>query len=218
MAIGFHAELPAFNRKLLTMNKSSPDAFCTPEDLSGSDTTVTKVVDRIPREGMAAQLEQAIKNLIAVATRFPGHLGVTVTRPALPAQPGFRMVYRFDTCEHLRAWEESAEQARLVSAANRYTQGNPRYDILTGLEAWFTLPAQPGLRPPDRLKMTVVSWIGIFPLVFLYGVAVNWMLPPVTPGIVKVFAVTVLVVPTMSYVVGPRLTKLLKNWLYPAPD
>jgi len=35
------------------------------------------------------------------------------------------MVYRFDSCEHLRAWEEAAEHARLVAAANRYTQGEP---------------------------------------------------------------------------------------------
>jgi antibiotic biosynthesis monooxygenase (ABM) superfamily enzyme len=128
------------------------------------------------------------------------------------------MVYRFDTCEHLRAWEESAEQARLVSTANRYTQGDPRYDVLTGLEAWFTLPAQPGMRPPKRAKMTVVTWLGIFPLVYLYGVVFNWILPPAAPGIARVFAVTALVVPTMSYVVAPRLTKLFKNWLYPAPD
>lgn len=200
------------------MNKSSPDSFGTPGDLPGTDTTVTKVVDRIPREGMEAHLEQAIKNLIAAATRFPGHLGVTVTRPSVPGQPGFRMVYRFDTCEHLRAWEESAEQARMVSAANRYTQGDPRYDVLTGLEAWFTLPAQPGIYPPTRAKMTVVTWLGIFPLVYLYGVAFNWILPFAMPGIARVFAVTALVVPTMSYVVAPRLTKLFKNWLYPAPD
>src|SRR5881409_1111911 len=68
-------------------------------------TAVTKVIYRIPREGMDAQLEQAMKNLIAAALKFRGHLGVTVTRPSLPAQPGFRMVYRFDSCEHLRAWK-----------------------------------------------------------------------------------------------------------------
>src|SRR6266705_424490 len=84
---------------------------------ASAETAVTKVVDRIPREGMDAQLEQAMKNLIAAALKFPGHLGVTVTRPSLPAQPGFRMVYRFDSCEHLRAWEESVEYARLDSAA-----------------------------------------------------------------------------------------------------
>jgi antibiotic biosynthesis monooxygenase (ABM) superfamily enzyme len=183
-----------------------------------AETAVTKVIDRIPREGMDAQLEQALKNLIAAALKFPGHLGVTVTRPALPAQPGFRMVYRFDSCEHLRAWEESAGHARLVAAANRHTQGEPHYDILTGLEAWFTLPAHSALRPPPRAKMTLVSWLGIFPLVYLYAELFNRILPPATPVILKVFAVTALVVPTMSYIVAPRLTRLFKVWLYPGPN
>src|SRR6266446_578335 len=122
-----------------------------------AEAAVTKVVDRIPREGMDAQLEQAMKNLIGAALKFPGHLGVTVTRPSLPVQPGFRMVYRFDSCEHLRAWEESAAHARLVAAANRYTQGEPHYDVLTGLETWFTLPAQPTPHLPPRSKITHVT-------------------------------------------------------------
>jgi antibiotic biosynthesis monooxygenase (ABM) superfamily enzyme len=179
---------------------------------------VTKVIDRIPREGMDAQLEQSIKNLIAAALKFRGHLGVTVTRPSLPAQPGFRMVYRFDSCEHLRAWEESAEFSRLVSEANRYTQGGPHYDILTGLETWFTLAPPPPQRPPQRAKMTLVTWLGIFPLVYLYAELFNQILPSGTPAILKVFAVTALVVPTMSYVVAPRLTRLFKDWLYPRPN
>ncbi len=181
------------------------------------ETAVTKVIDRIPREGMDALLEQAMKDLIAAALKFRGHLGVTVTRPSLPAQPGFRMIYRFDSCEHLRAWEVSPERARLVAAANRYTQGEPRYDILTGLESWFTLPAQPAMHP-KRVRMTVVTWLGIFPLVYLYAELFNRILPGSTPAIVKVFAVTALVVPTMSYVVAPRLTRLFKNWLYPRPN
>ena len=182
---------------------------------ASADIAVTKVIDRIPREGMDAQLEQALKNLITAALKFPGHLGVTVTRPSLPAQPGFKMVYRFDSCEHLRAWEESAEHARLVAAANRHTQGEPHYDVLTGLETWFTLPAYSALRPPPRAKMTLVTWLGIFPLVYLYAELFNRILPSGTPGILKVFAITALVVPTMSYVVAPRFTRLFKDWLYP---
>ena len=181
-------------------------------------TAVTKVIDRIPREGMDAQLEQSMKNLIAAALKFRGHLGVTVTRPSLPAQPGFRMVYRFDSCEHLRAWEESAEYARLVAAANRYTQGAPHYEILTGLETWFTLPAQLAGRPPPRARMTLVTWLGIFPLVYVYAELLNRIAPSGTPAILKVFAVTVLVVPTMTYIVAPRLTRLFKDWLYPRPN
>ncbi len=66
--------------------------------------------------------------------------------------------------------------------------------------------------------MTVVTWIGIFPLVYLYAELFNRILPPAMPVILKVFAVTALVVPTMSYVVAPRLTRLFKEWLYPKPN
>ena len=178
-------------------------------------TGVTKIIDRVPNPGMETRLEQSIKELIAAAMRYPGHLGVTVTRPSLPAQPGFRMVYRFDTCEHLRAWEESADQARLVEIANRYTQGEPRRTVLTGLEAWFTLSAHPAAQIPPRGRMSVVTWLGIFPLVFLYGLVLHWILPADTPTVLRIAVNTALVVPTMSYLVGPRLARLFKSWLYP---
>jgi antibiotic biosynthesis monooxygenase (ABM) superfamily enzyme len=180
-----------------------------------SSTAVTKVIDRIPRPGMANSLEQAIKNLIAAALRFPGHLGVTVTRPALPIQPGFRLVYRFDTCEHLRAWEESQEHARLAAAADRFTQGEPQRTVLSGLEMWFTLPEQPAATPPPRGKVTIMTWVGIFPLVYVFGNIVGMILPPDAPPILRVAVVTILVVSAMSYVVGPLLTRLFRKWLQP---
>jgi hypothetical protein len=180
-----------------------------------SDDAVTKVIDRVPRPGTQPQLEAAIHELTRAALKFPGHLGVHVTPPALPAQPGYRLVYKFDTAEHLHAWEESEEQHRLVAIANQYTQGAPNYKVLTGLETWFTLPVTPGMAPPPRAKMTVVSWLGIFPLVYVYGLLFSWVLPHDTPVILRVFIVTALVVPTMSYVVAPRLTRLFKGWLYP---
>src|SRR6184192_964915 len=102
-------------------------------DSSGSETpvneggpAVTKIVDRIPLPGKERELEHAIKALITAALRYPGHLGVSVTRPALPYQPGFRIVYRFDSCGHLKAWEESNEQARWVSDATRHPPAAPR--------------------------------------------------------------------------------------------
>ena len=70
----------------------------------------------------------------------------------------------------------------------------------------------------NTFRMTVVTWLGIFPLVYLYAELFNRILPPATPVILKVFAVTALVVPTMSYVVAPRLTRLFKDWLYPKPN
>jgi uncharacterized protein len=201
------------------MNNTAPqNASASVEDGLSATTAVTKVIDRIPRAGMEAQLEQSIKNLIVAALRLPGHLGVTVTQPSLPAQPGYRIVYRFDSCEHLRTWEESDEYVRLVSIADGYTQGEPRRQVLTGLETWFTLPAQSGTPHPRRGRMTVVTWIGIFPLVYAYGRIVSWFMPPDAPILLRIAVITALVVPTMSYLVSPQLTRLFKKWLYPAPS
>jgi antibiotic biosynthesis monooxygenase (ABM) superfamily enzyme len=180
-----------------------------------NDATVTKIVDRVPRAGMERELEAAIHELTQAALKFPGHLGATVMRPSLPAQPGFRQVYKFATSEHLRAWEESEVQHRLVAIANRYTRGAPRYEQLTGLEAWFTPPGGAAAPHPPRGKMTLVSWLGIFPLVYLFGELIAWILPAGTPYFFRALAVTLLVVPTMSYLVGPQLTRLFKGWLYP---
>jgi hypothetical protein len=108
-----------------------------------TDTTVTKVIDRIPRAGMDAQLEQAMKNLIAAALKFRGHLGVTVTRPSLPAQPGFRMVYRFDSHEHLRgARRQLARGVRALRARRDGQVGCAREEN----------------KPPSRLNSDMDKW------------------------------------------------------------
>jgi antibiotic biosynthesis monooxygenase (ABM) superfamily enzyme len=203
----------------LIMNSTAPqNASAAVEGGLSTSMAVTKVIDRIPRAGMDAQLEQSIKNLNVAALRLPGHLGVTVIRPSLPAQPGFRIVYRFDSCEHLRTWEESDEYVRLESIANGYTQGEPRRQVFTGLETWFTLPAQSSAPHPRRGRMTVVTWIGIFPLVYAYERVVSWIMPPGTPILLRIAVITALVVPTMSYLVSPQLTRLFKKWLYPGPS
>ena len=191
------------------------NASAVVEDCLSTSTAVTEVIDRIPRAGMEAQLEQSIKNLVVAALRLPGHLGVTVTRPSLPAQPGFRIVSRFDSREHLRTWEESDEYVHLVSIANGYTQGEPRRQVVMGLETWFTLPAQSGAPRPRRGRMTVVTWIGIFPLVYIYERVVSWIMPPDTPILLRIAGITALVAPTMSYLVSPQLARLFKKWRYP---
>jgi uncharacterized protein len=194
------------------------NASAVVEDCLSTSTAVTEVIDRIPRAGMEAQLEQSIKNLVVAALRLPGHLGVTVTRPSLPAQPGFRIVSRFDSREHLRTWEESDEYVHLVSIANGYTQGEPRRQVVMGLETWFTLPAQSGAPRPRQGRMSVVTWIGIFPLVSIYERVVSWIMPPDTPTLLRIAGITALVAPTMSYLVSPQLTRVFKKWLYPVPS
>jgi len=186
------------------------------ETTSGSPEAgggVTKVVDRVPRPGEDGALEAAIRAMIAAATALPGHQGVTVTRPAPPVQPGFRIIYRFDSGEHLAAWLGSEAYRRLAAEADRHTLGAPESQDLVGLEAWFTLPG--AMRPPRRWRLTVVTWIGIFPLSWAAAWAFGRLLPPGTPGGVRAALIAAAIVPAMTYAVAPWLTRLFRAWLYP---
>lgn len=183
------------------------------DELSKAEaSSVTSVVDRAPKPGQGPPLEAAIHDLIAAALTFPGHMGATVARPSLPTQPGFRIVYRFDSGPHLKAWLDSPEYARLAEIADRYTLGPPTQEILVGLETWFT-PAG-GPTPPSRERMAVVSWLGIFPLAYLFNV-LGVQFAPWAPAWARAAVGAALVVLGMTYVVGPRLTKLFRPWLFP---
>lgn len=176
------------------------------------EAAVTKIVDRIPRHGAEQQLEEAIRRLNAAASEYCGYLGVTVTKPAPPSQPGFRVVYRFDSLKNLLAWEESERRMELLFQANEHTVGEPRMELIRGMETWLTLP--PG-RPPHtpRLRLAFVSWLGIFPLVALFVVLAELVLPASTHRLISLGLVTLVVVIAMTYVVGPALTRIFRAWL-----
>ena len=158
--------------------------------------------------------EQLLRGIIAAARAFPGHLGVEVFRPQSPAGE-YRTVYRFDTAEHLRAWLDSDERAVWLERAEPHLIEPLRTSFVTGLETWFTLPAQPGAAPPPRYKMALLTWITIFPLITAI-VALTGPLLEDLPVAVRLGITTALTVPLMTWVVMPRVTRLLHRWLYPA--
>jgi antibiotic biosynthesis monooxygenase (ABM) superfamily enzyme len=188
------------------------DAPSTVRTKRRGDVAVTRIIDRIPHSEEEAQLEKAIQRLNAAAAQYEGFLGVTVTRPAQPAQPGFRIVYRFDSPEHLAAWEESQERIDLVSEADGHTVGAPRTEVASGLETWLTLPPHRPF-PTSRLRLATVSWLGIFPLVVVFVAVADLLLPSFIHPVLSLALVTAIVVLVMTYFVGPGLTKLFQKWL-----
>jgi antibiotic biosynthesis monooxygenase (ABM) superfamily enzyme len=180
----------------------------------GTDGPVTTTVTRRVKPGHEASYEQFLEGIIAAATRCPGHLGVEVFRPQSAAAGEYRVVYRFDTQEHLRAWLDSDEHAAWLQRAEPHVIGPMRTQFMTGLESWFTLPGQPGTPPPPPYKMALVTWATIFPLITLVVIVIG----PRIEGLALVprLAITTAVtVPIMTWIVMPRVTRLLRGWLYP---
>jgi hypothetical protein len=158
--------------------------------------------------------EQFLTGINAAASRFPGHLGVEVFRPESASAGEYRVVFRFDTGEHLRAWLDSDERAVWLERAEPHVIGPMRTQVLTGLETWFTLPGRPGAPPPPPYKMALLTWVTIFPLITVVVVVLEPLLEEfaLVPRLAVTTAVTV---PIMTWLAMPRITRLLRGWLYP---
>jgi uncharacterized protein len=185
-----------------------------PELPADADGPVTTTVTRRVKPGHEAAYEGFLAGISGAARAFPGYLGVEVFRPA-PGRGGeYRIVYRFDSVAHLRAWLDSAEHAAWLARAEPHVAGPIQTQVLTGLEGWFTLPTQPGAPPPPPYKMALVTWAAIFPLITLVVVASAPLLSHL-PLVVRLAVTTGITVPLMTWVVMPRVTRLLGRWLYP---
>ena len=175
---------------------------------------VTATVTRRVKPGHEAAYEQVLAGIGGAARAFPGYQGEEVFRPAGGAGGEYQIVYRFDSGAHLRAWLESPERAAWLARAGPHTAGPLRAQYLTGLESWFTLPAQPGAPAPPPYKMAILTWAAIFPLITLVVLASapfigSWPLVP------RLAVTTLVTVPAMTWAVMPRVTWLLRRWLYP---
>ena len=193
----------------------SGEGGAAPAPAEAGDAPVTTTVTRRVRPGHERAYEEVLEGILASASRFPGHLGVEVFRPPQGATGGeYRTVYRFDNAEHLRGWLDSDERAAWLERAEPHLAGPLRTSFVTGLETWFTLPGQPGIPPPPPYKMALVTWITIFPLITAI-VKVTGPLLEDLPLAVRLGITTALTVPLMTWVVMPRVTRLLRGWLYP---
>ncbi len=66
---------------------------------------------------------------------------------------------------------------------------------------------------PQRYKITVVTWFGVFPtitlLLYLLGPLLDHL-----PLVIRTLVLSAIMVPLLTYVVMPWLTKLLHRWLF----
>ncbi|MBD2105924.1 antibiotic biosynthesis monooxygenase [Nodosilinea sp. FACHB-13] len=179
-----------------------------------SDLPVTVDVMQSVRPGKDREFETLLEKIIGTASTFEGYLGSSVFRPNEQNPSEYRIIFKFDRLENLKRWENSTARQKFLSVAKELTVDDGTFSIITGLETWFTLPAKPGVKPPARYKMVLVSGVAIFAINrVLVLLPTAWLapFPPLVQLLILVFITTAL----MTYVVMPRLTKLLASWLYP---
>jgi uncharacterized protein len=175
------------------------------------DGPVTVVVSHRVKPGQEAAFEDWLRGISRAALRFPGHQGFNVVRPADPARPEYVVFFRFDTFDHLEAWEESETRKQWLEAVESLTVHEPARERHTGLEVWFTPPA--GRAQPPRSKLVVATLLTIYPLIALVQTTVAPLLEG-WPVLLRTLVTSALLVCVMIYVAMPLTTRLLSRWLY----
>lgn len=173
---------------------------------------VTVVVTRDVVPGRERDFDEWVHLVVSEAVRFGG-LGASVITPDARSTPARRVVVcRFANEDSVRAWEGSEERKRLMQEAEAFS--TPHFQRATGLETWFTLPGEGAMVPPPRWKMALVTLIGIYPPV----VALLALVVPrveAWPLLARAAVIPLVLVPLLTYVIMPLLSRLLRLWLYP---
>ena len=179
-----------------------------------STAPLTVVVSRRVRKGQQEAFEALSSQMTERASRFPGYLGTAMFRPASPDDPEYRIVFKFRDRETLTTWEESEERAELLEQIESLLVRPSEREGTSGIVTWFTLPGQNPVQPPPKWKMTIVSWLALYPAVTLVFVIFGDLLAQV-PLLLRTMIVTIVVMGLMSYVLMPRMTKWFAFWLFP---
>lgn len=177
------------------------------------DEPVTTSVARKILPGQEQAYEEWIKGVSNAASQYPGHQGINVLRPSKATQGEYVLIYRFDSYEHGRAWEESEERHDWVNKLDGISAGDATFKKVTGLEFWFDLPLVPVAMKPSPHKMALTLIVVVFSLVYPMQLTLGAWLSDV-PLWAKVLIIVVLQVVLMTYIVMPRVTHLLKAWLF----
>jgi antibiotic biosynthesis monooxygenase (ABM) superfamily enzyme len=175
---------------------------------------VTVLVRRRVKPGHEAEYESWLTRLTEGAAReFPGYLGAEFHRPASP-QGEYRSIFRFDSLDHLEAFERSDYRAKMLAEAAPLFAADAAWEKMTGLEFWFDPP--PGTRVPQpsphRMALVLIA------VVFVLVLALNLALGPLLAGWplpLRLLLTVTLQVVLMTYVIMPRLTPRIARFIYP---
>jgi antibiotic biosynthesis monooxygenase (ABM) superfamily enzyme len=120
-----------------------------------------------------------------------------------------------DTVGNLRKFEESELLSRYLHEVKDYVEADAIWKEFTGLEYWFTPPKGSMIPQPSRFRMALVMIAVVFGLVFSIGQLIS-MVAAEVPSYLRLFVTICIDIFLLTYVLMPRITRLLAKWIYPS--
>lgn len=176
------------------------------------DEPAALVVSHEIRQGSEARYEAWLKTVRVQVAAYSGHLGAEIVRPVAGSRV-YTIMIRFDSVEHLNVWLNSQDRKTAIAQIAADLERADAPAVRPGMDIWFT---PPGLRPPRKVKQFALTASLIFPSTL----TVRWVLDASTsalglsvPHVALHLATVLVVVALMVWVMFPKLTPRLSNWL-----
>ena len=84
--------------------------------------------------------------------------------------------------------------------------------MVTGLEAWFTLPGQKPVKPPPQWKMALLTLLAVYPLTLIIPAVLPSFIMRQPKYIVNC-VVSISLTALLTWLIMPNLTKLFNGWI-----
>ena len=199
---------------------SSADPQGTPQPHGPHEThqthlPVTVVVARRPVPGREAELLDWARGITEAAGGFRGHLAAQVFPPAPPERDDLVIAFSFATAADLSEWEHSPVRQDWLERSGPLIVGSQHAHAVSGFEGIFSPVVGATRTPPPRWKTAVIIGLALFPMSLL----INWLLGPSISSwnvALRVLLSTAIIVPYMTWLGVPWLTRWLHGWLNPA--
>jgi uncharacterized protein len=182
--------------------------------MSSNNDSVTVVVTRKVKRGRESQYEDWLRRLLNESKSMNGYIGATIQKPT-SGSTEYTSIFRFDTVDNLRKFEESELRSKYLHEVVDYVEADAVWKKYTGLEFWFSPPKGAIIPQPSRFRMALLMIAVVFGLVVSIGQIVN-MVAGEVPFYIRLFVTISIEIFLMTYVLMPRITKLLSKWIYPS--
>lgn len=197
------------------MNKSRVNRNCqeATESSPHFPCPVTTMIRRRVKPGQEDAYERWMSEITEAAARFDGFLGTTVLRPEKGSNQDYVIILDFANSLYLRGWMTSEIRQSFLERSERLCLADSETETITGLERWFSLPNRAFSQPPTRMKMAILTTVGLYPLLIIIALFLRPALGQFSWPL-QILVSVLIAVPAMTWIVMPLLTRLFFPWLY----
>ncbi|MEO8205285.1 MAG: antibiotic biosynthesis monooxygenase [Chthoniobacterales bacterium] len=175
--------------------------------------TVSSVFSYKVRKGFEAEFLKWRRRIVEEGSTWEGYVGVETFDTFDSLNPEFVSVVRYDSREHLDAWLDSKERAKLMKEMRPLTNAFRVRRIGTGFEGWFEY-SDDNTQPPVAWRQGLVVLSGLFPVIM----TLRELLMPLFSALPFPVAFLILLtidVAILTYFLMPHYSRFMNFWLRP---